>query len=165
MELFRLTGLVNFLKMQGAWTFTLFPSTNGSRYFTLNIGTHEVAFSTAEAGSTEPTHMIHMDRLIRDFKEVKSWIKAHSGEMIDDNYASALDRSTSVFFRGDFRRARELLGLKGVRRAIVAYWTEALLSLQERESTSLHARHHNWNAVAALRDRVLERELDRVAVA
>jgi hypothetical protein len=134
---------------------TLFPTTNRARCFTINIGTHEVAFSTAEAGVAKATHMIHMDRLIRDFAEVKSWICDHEGQLIDNNYVTALDRSTSVFFKGDFGQAHDFLNLKGVRRAIIAYWTEALLYLQERGRTSVHARHHNWNAVAALKDRLI----------
>ncbi len=39
-ELFRNTGLVNCVDIQGLWTLALFPSTNGGRYFTLNIGSH-----------------------------------------------------------------------------------------------------------------------------
>jgi hypothetical protein len=153
-KLLSFTGILNWLDLQGAWTFSLFPSTSGSRYFTMNIGTHEVAFSSGTARGASPTHMIHMDRLIRDFKDVKTWLRAHSGELVDDNYASALDRSTSVFFGGSFDIALEFLALTGVRRAIIAYWTEALIGLQERESTSVHSRHHNWNAVSELKRRL-----------
>ncbi|MDD4861152.1 MAG: GIY-YIG nuclease family protein, partial [Smithellaceae bacterium] len=45
-NLFVFSGLMNWLNIQGAWTFVLFPSTSGGRYFTINIGPHEVAFST-----------------------------------------------------------------------------------------------------------------------
>jgi hypothetical protein len=51
--------------IQGIWTLTLLPKTNGGRWFTLNIVSHEVAFSTMNitedkaqaflrAGSTYP---------------------------------------------------------------------------------------------------------------
>ena len=43
---FRFTGLLNWLALQGAWTFTLFPTTSGGRYYTINIATHEVAYAS-----------------------------------------------------------------------------------------------------------------------
>lgn len=153
-KFFQHTGILNWLDIQGAWTFSLFPSTSGARYYTLNIGTHEVAFSTICPNRTEQLHMLHMDRLIRDFKEVTEWIRHRRGWQVDDNYASGLDRSTSISFEGDFRTALEFLDLPGVRRAIIAYWTEALIRLKESGSASVHARHHNWNAVAEIRRRM-----------
>jgi hypothetical protein len=155
-RLFRFSGLLNWLDLQGAWTLNLFPTTNGPRYFTLNIGKHEVAFSTAPVAG-HAHHMMHMDRLIFDFPAVRSWVKAHRGQMMNDSYATALHRSTSVFFEGGFTTALEFLDLQGVRRAMIAYWTEALIGLQERGSLSVHARHHNWNAVREIKRRM---ELD-----
>jgi hypothetical protein len=158
-KLFRYTAILNWLDLQGAWTLSLFPSTSGGRYYTLNIGSHEVAFATAPSTDRLPVHMIHMDRLVHDFDGVRSWVRSRSGELVDENYATGLARSTSVFFKGNFGTAEEFLGLNGVRRAIIAYWTEALINLQERGSTSLHAKHHNWNAVAELRKRILSGQL------
>lgn len=153
-KLFRFTAILNWLDLQGAWTFTLFPATNGGRYYTINIGSHEVAFATVSAKGRLPVHMIHMDRLIHDFKDVSSWVKKRNGGFEDDNYARGLFRSTSVFFEGSFDVALEFLSLAGVRRAIIAYWTESLIELQEKGSASVYSRHHNWNAVAELKKRI-----------
>ncbi len=154
LRLFRFTGLMNWLDIQGAWTFVLFPSTSGGRYFTLNIGTHEVAFSTLATKNENPGHMVLMDRLIFDFPEVKKWVHAHHGEIVEDSYASALPRSTSVHFEGSFEEVKKFFELDGVRRALIAYWSEALIGLKERNSLSVFARHHNWNAVAEIRSRL-----------
>jgi hypothetical protein len=54
---------------------------------------------------------------------------------------------------GDFVDAREFLSLAGVRRAIIAYWNEALIQLQETGRSSLYGKHHNWNAVAEIKKR------------
>ena len=153
-KLFRFTAILNWLDLQGAWTFSLFPATSGGRYYTLNIGLHEVAFTTTPRNGHLPTHMIHMDQMVHDFDEVSSWIRSKSGFLEDDNYASGLYRSTSVFFKGGFDDALEFLSLKGVRRAMIAYWMEALIELQEKGSSSIHAQHHNWNAVAELKKRI-----------
>ena len=156
-RLFQFTAITNWLDLQGAWTFSLFPSTNGGRYYTINIGSHEVAFATASANARPSVHMIHMDSLIKDFKDVRSWIKKRNGAIEDDNYKSGLERSASVFFEGNFEVALEFLNLNGVRRAIIAYWTEALIGLQEKKTSSVFSRFHNWNAVAELKKRLLER--------
>jgi hypothetical protein len=153
-KLFQSTAILHWLNLQGAWVFSLFPSTSGGRYFTLNIGPHEVAFTTTAPKGRKPVHMLHMDRLIHDFPEVMAWINARNGEVVDDNYKSGLYRSTSVFFEGDFSSAQEFLCLHGVRRAILAYWNEALISLSERAALSFFSRHHNWNAVAELKKRI-----------
>lgn len=158
-KLFRFTAILNWLELQGAWTFTLFPSTSGGRYYTLNIGSHEVAFATTPVSDRPQVHMIHMDRLIYDFREVSVWLEERRGGFADANYATALYRSTSVFFEGNFDVAREFLSLNGVRRAITAYWTEALIELQEKGSTSVYAKHHNWNAVAELKKRITSETL------
>lgn len=155
MKLFGITGLMNWLDQQGAWSFSLFPSTNGGRYYTLNIGPHEVSFSTSKSQQGVPAHMILMDRLILDFPDVRGWLKSKKGQVNHDQYASALHRSTSVFFEGNFNIAIEFLNLTGVRRAMIAYWTEALIDLQEKSASSAYARHHNWNAVAELKYRLI----------
>jgi hypothetical protein len=75
-KLFTFTGLPAWLSIQGAWTFSLFPATGSGRYFTINIGRHEVAFSTLRQGKTKlPVHSIVMDRLIYDFEDVRRWLK------------------------------------------------------------------------------------------
>lgn len=63
-KLFRFTGILNWIDIQGAWTFCLFPGTGRGRYYTLNIGTHEVAFATTPANDRPSFHMICMDQLI-----------------------------------------------------------------------------------------------------
>jgi hypothetical protein len=154
-KLFKITGLINWMEYQGSWTFSLFPGTSGGRYYTLNIGPHEVAFASVRSASGEPLHMILMDKLILDFAEVHVWLQQRGGEILQDQYSSGLARSTSVFFEGSFNTALEFLALNGVRRAIIAYWSESLIGLQERNVGSVYARHHNWNAVAELRSRIL----------
>lgn len=158
-RLFKFTTLLNWLHLQGAWTLSLFTSTSGGRYYTINIGTHEVAFATLPRHGHTSTQMIHMDRLIHDFESVTKWVKRHNGALVDDAYRSGLYRSTSVFFDGDFHDALEFMRLDGVRRAIIAYWTEALIELQEKETTSVHSRNHHWNAVAELKARISRNEL------
>lgn len=153
-KLFRTTGLFGRLELQGAWTLTLFPSTNGGRYYTINIGPHEVAFASTPVGDRNPVQMIHADRLIRDLPDVSNWMKTRNGTLMDKGYKRSLGRSTSAFFEGTFDDALEFLQLKGVRRAIVAYWSDALIQLEERGLLSVFARHHNWNAVAALKERM-----------
>lgn len=153
-KLFRSTTILNWVNLQGAWTFSLFPRTMGGRYYTINIGPHEVAFATTASRGDYPIHMIHMDSLVRDFKEVSRWVKARSGGFESDNYDAGLDHSTSIFFQGAFNAALEFLSLPGVRRAIIAYWTEALIGLQEAGTVSTYAKHHNWNAVAELKSRI-----------
>lgn len=155
MKLFKFTGLMNWLDIQGAWTFVLFPTTNGGRYFTLNIGSHEVAFSTLPKKRELPLHMILMDKLILDFSLVKSWVCNHNGQIKEDAYASALPRSTSILFDGSFEDANEFFQLEGVRRALIAYWSEALIALKERKALSIFARHHNWNAIAGIHSRLI----------
>lgn len=153
-ELFAVTGLLNWLDIQGAWVLTLFPSTNGGRYYTLSIGSHEVAFSTLARAGEPSVHMLHMDWLIFDFEEVVDWVEEHEGCLVKNNYLSGLSRSVSVFFEGSFDDVLRFLGLDGVRRAMIAYWTEALIKLKEQSKVSVFSRHHHWNAVAELKRRM-----------
>jgi hypothetical protein len=154
MRLFRFTGLMNWLDIQGAWTFCLFPTTAGGRYFTINIDRHEVAFSQLPRKNEPAWHMILMDRLILDFAPVVDWVIDHDGGMDDDVYRSALPRAMSVVFAGTFADVNEFLKLDGVRRALIAYWSEALISMKERNALSFFARYHNWNAVAEINRRL-----------
>jgi hypothetical protein len=156
LRLFVFTGLLNWIELQGAWTLVLFPRTGGGRYFTINIGSHEVAYSSLPRGEVhKPVHAIVMDRLIYDFPKVASWVKARGGDFADDQYASALPRSVSVAFYGEFAEALAFLQLDGVRRALIAYWAEAIIGIQERGSMSVFSRFHNWNAVAEIRARLI----------
>jgi hypothetical protein len=153
-RLFAFTGLLNWIDIQGAWTFVLFPGTAGGRYFTINIGPHEVAFSTLPR-SGKAVHAIVLDRLIYDFPEVMKWVESHNGEAKDDAYASGLPRSVLLLVEATFEEANTFLRLDGVRRALLAYWSEALIGMKERSAPSIFARFHNWNAVAEIRSRAI----------
>lgn len=154
-RLFAFTGILNWIDIQGAWTFTLFPKTAGGRYYTISIGRHEVAYASAGPAGEHCWHSIVMDRLIRDFAGVRKWLSKRHGHLRKDVYATALPRSVSATFQGSFDHALEFLTLDGVRRALLAYWSEGLLLLKERGVGSAYSRYHNWNAVAALRSRLL----------
>ncbi len=150
-KLFVFAGLPNWLDIQGAWTLTLYPGTNGGRYFTINVGTHEVAFSTLpfEAGGPSQ-HCLVVDALILDFVEVVDWVEQRGGGLEQSPYASALPRAVSVWFDAPFCDAELFFQLDGVRRALIAYWSEALLLLYQKGSSSMFARFHNHNAVSTL---------------
>lgn len=151
-QLFSFTGLMNWISIQGAWTFVLFPPTSGGRYFTLNIGSHEVAFSTLPTKTKKQLNMVLVDKLIFDFGDVINWIASHEGKVEVDQYATALPRSTSLQFYGVFKDVIEFYALDGVRRALIAYWNEALITLQEKNVMSPYARYHNYNAVAKIKE-------------
>lgn len=155
-SLFKFTGLLNWLNSQGSWTFVLFPATEGGRYFTINIGGHEVAFSSIPKKDVPQINMILVDKLILDFKNVTAWVKKHNGKIEKSYYSTALPRATSVSFYGDFDATNEFLNLDGVRRALIAYWCEALIIMNEDNKLSLHSKHHNWNAVARIHKFVSE---------
>ena len=153
-KLFRVTAILNWLDLQGGWTFSLFSATSGGRYYTLNIGRHEVAYATLPTRDRPAMHMVYMDQLFQDFEEPCQFLKAHDGEIHNDRYASCNGHSSAVFFTGSFADAAAFLDLPGVRRAILAYWCESLVQIQERGSLSLFARFHHWNAVAELHRRL-----------
>ncbi len=155
LRLFAFTGLLQWIDIQGAWTFVLFPATAGGRYYTINIGRHEVAYTTLPRGpGGKPLHAVVMDRLIYDFPKVVRWVERRDGSMRDDPYSSGLPRAVSIDFLGDFAEAHEFLRLDGVRRALIAYWAEALIGISERGVGSTFSRFHNWNAVAEIRARL-----------
>ncbi len=153
-NLFVFSGLMNWISIQGSWTFVLFPGTSGGRYFTLNIGPHEVAFSTLPRKDSPQINMILVDRLILDFGEVINWISNHNGSFEVDHYATALPRAVSITFPGVFEDVNEFLKLDGVRRSLIAYWNEALIRMKEKEIMSVYSRFHNWNAIAKLHYRI-----------
>ncbi|GEE00064.1 hypothetical protein nbrc107696_05100 [Gordonia spumicola] len=151
-SLYRSAGLSAFSGEQGAWTLSLFPSSG--RYFTVNIGPHEVAYSTTpKPGQTRHRNVIVVDKLIRDYPDVKRWVRNHAGSIDDADYASQRDRATSIYFEGDLTEANELLALPGVRRSLIAYWTEGILELRETGRESRYKNSHNWNAAAELQRR------------
>ena len=148
-NLFILSGITHWLEYQGAWTLSLFPSTDGGRYFTLNIGPHEVAFSTLNKKNEQSIHMILLDKLILDFPETISWIEQH-GYIENSYYKTALPRAVSIFLNGTFDIALDFLKKDGVRRALIAYWHDSLFNLKDHNKSSVYARFHNYNAVAML---------------
>ena len=156
MQLFKFTGLVHWIEQQGIWVFVLFPSTNGGRYFTLNIGSHEVAFSTLGKKDSPQINMLVMDSLILDFPEVKKWVKNHNGIIKKAEYGTAMNHSVSIMFEGNFEDVAELFSLEGIRRALIAYWYESLIKKSEEAKLSTYERYHNYNAVAKIMEKIRE---------
>ena len=153
LRLFVFAGLEHWMDLQGGWTLSIFTSTVGGRYFTINIAKHEVAFSTLSKKEREQVNMLYMDSLILDFDETVQWVETNDGDFFEGLYKTALPHSIGVGIPGTFDKMQKFLSLPGVRRAIVAYWTECLLKLKDTNSLSLFARYHNYNAVAVLAER------------
>lgn len=159
-RMFRSAGLAAWIHTQGTWTLRLFPSTSGDRYFTLNIGAHETAYCTLPRGDAAlPIHGLVVDKLICDFPEVEDWLKRRDGGWEPAPYESAYDRAYSLWFSAKLEDAETLFVLPGVRRALVAYWSEALIQLHERDARSSYARFHDYNAVAALLAQIRDKPL------
>lgn len=148
-RLFQLSGLFGNLDIQGAWTLTILPKTNGGRWFTVNIGSHEVAFSTRKAIEGKFLHYLVLDRLILEYPETIIWVGKHDGEVDEARYAAA-DRAVVISFSEDFANAEKIFNLPGVRRALIAYWAEALADLRQRSAKSVYARYHSYDAVSQL---------------
>lgn len=149
-KLFQLSGLFGNLDIQGAWTLNLFPKTAGGRWYTLNIGPHEVAFSSRSAVDDKFQHHLVLDRLILDYPDTIIWIGKNEGAVREAHYRSARERATVISFWEDFANAEKALKLPGVRRALVAYWAEGLAGLRERIAKSSYAGSHSYDAVARL---------------
>jgi hypothetical protein len=149
-KLFQLSGLFGHLDIQGAWTLTILTSTVGGRLFTLNIGRHEVAFTPRERKGEVPAHYLVLDRLILDYADTLRWIATRGGKVQASRYKSARERSVLIYFKSEFAEAEAIFGLPGIRRALVAYWSESLADLRERNAKSTYARYHSYDAVAAL---------------
>jgi hypothetical protein len=148
-RLFQLSGLFGNLDIQGAWTLSLSPSTSRGRWFTINIGPHEVAFSQRRPVNGKFEHFLILDRLILDYPETVIWIGKHGGAVNVALYATA-QRAVSVEFWADFAESEKVFKLPGVRRALVAYWSERLADLRERNAKSVFARFHSYDAVSRL---------------
>lgn len=149
-KLFQLSGLFGYLDMQGAWTLTVLTSTKCGRWFTINIGPHEVAFTSRERRHEMPRHCLVLDRLILEYSESVKWLRKNGGEIEKAPYRSARERSVLVSFESDFADAEKFFGSAGVRRALVAYWLESLADLRSRAAKSTYARYHSYDAVAEL---------------
>ena len=149
-RLFAFTGLAQWMDYQGAWTFSLFPSTGRGRYFTLSIASHEVAFSTLSHRNVKQCNMLYMDDSILHQQDTMTWLKKHQGESYTNDYATALPRGVSILIHSDFDVMLEFIEQLGVRRAVLAYWIESLLTLKENDRLSAYARWHNYNAVATI---------------
>jgi len=148
-KLFQLSGLFGNLDIQGAWTLSVLPKTSGGRWFTVNIGPHEVAFSVRKPVAGKFTHYLVMDRLILEYPDTIIWIGKRGGAVREAGYVGA-DRAVTIHFAEDFANAEKLLGLPGVRRALIAYWAEALADLRQRNAKSVYARYHSYDAVSQL---------------
>jgi len=149
-RLFRETGLSQFLSLQECWTLSLFPSTAGGRYFTLNIDRHEVAYVAPIRGEGRCEFMLFADELAITSKPLRQWLRAHDGQVSEGSYASQLEDGVVLRWVGDWETAQNIFDLPKVRRALVAYWYDALLNLRDRGKRSVFARHHNHNAVQEL---------------
>jgi hypothetical protein len=159
-RLFQLSGLFGNLDIQGAWTLSVLPKTNGGRWFTLNIGRHEVAFSPkASVAGDIFSHYLVLDRLILEYPETIMWLGKHGGHVRQAEYEAA-ERAVLVSFDEDFAKAERFFDRPGVRRALIAYWGEALADLRERNAKSVYARYHSYDAVSQLLE--YKRERDRV---
>ena len=98
--------------------------------------------------------MLYVDSLLLDYSETVNWLAGHSGEIAEEVYTSADNHSVAVFFSGSFDVASQFLEQPGVRRAIIAYWTERLVAAAQKGTGSVFSRFHNYNAVAVLRHRI-----------
>jgi hypothetical protein len=159
-RLFELSGLFGNLDIQEAWTLSVLPQTNGGRWFTLNIGPHEVAFSTRPLIDGKYSHYLVLDRLILEYPETILWLGKHGGDVQEANYKTA-ERAVLVSFDQDFATAELFFKRPGVRRALVAYWADTLADLRERNARSVYARYHSYDAVSQLLQH--KRERDQVA--
>lgn len=158
-SLFEITGLFGNFDLQESWTLSVMPTTSGGRWFTLNIGSHEVAFTPRKVVNARYEHHLVMDRLILDYPETIVWVGKNNGSVQTANYKSA-ERAVLVSFQESFPGAERFLQFPGVRRALVAYWADTLADLRRREAKSVYARYHSYDAVAEL----LEYQRSRIEV-
>lgn len=140
-RLFQLSGLFGSLDIQGAWTLSVLPQTNGGRWFTVNIGSHEVAFSTRTPMGGKFSHYLVLDRLILEYPKTIMWLGQRGGDVLQADYKAA-ERAVCVNFDEDFAKAERIFALDGVRRAMVAYWADAL--------------NAGFRAHASIKDRIVE---------
>ncbi|MDG1470538.1 MAG: GIY-YIG nuclease family protein [Ascidiaceihabitans sp.] len=151
MALFQNSGLENFRDLQESWTFSLFPSTNGGRYFTLNIDRHEVAFCMPIPGEPDIVHhSIIVDQMIAQDREFKNWLRDLGGWTEPVPHPSNWGNARKITLQATFEECLGLFANTGFRRALIAYWYEALLRMQERGTRSFFARFHNYDATSEI---------------
>lgn len=150
MALFKNSGLENFRDIQESWTFSLFPKTAGGRFFTLNIDRHEVAFAQRIADSDIHNFSVVVDGSVGRDRDFKQKLKPLAGAIYRAPYPSNWGNAVSVSFQASFDHASRLFEVTAFRRALVAYWYDALLRMRDLGSRSLHAKHHNYGAVSEI---------------
>jgi hypothetical protein len=150
MALFKNSGLENFRDIQESWTFSLFPKTAGGRFFTLNIDRHEVAFAKPVNDSELHYFSIVVDCSVGRDREFKQKLKPLAGAIYRTPYLSNWGNAVSVNFEASFDEASRLFEVTAFRRALVAYWYDALLRMRDLGNRSLHAKHHNYGAVSEI---------------
>lgn len=149
--LFQYSGLRNYRHLEESWTFSLFPTTAGGRFFTINIDRHEVAFSQMLKDEEEwAFHAIIVDQMVTSDRALKKWLKSVDGWIEKTPYPSNWGNSRRVCFKASFDEALGLFQLPSFRRALIAYWYEALLRMEERQTRSLFARFHNYDATSEI---------------
>ncbi len=163
MSLFQNSGLENFRDIQESWTFSLFPSTSGGRFFTLNIDRHEVAYAQPIRGSEHQFFSIVVDATIRKDREFKGLLRPYAGSIRSTPYVSNWGNAVSVGFEASFDEAIRLFQATAFRRALLAYWYDALLRMRDRGARSLFARFHNYDAVSEIFRHMDERKKFRAA--
>jgi len=151
MALFQQSGLENFRSLQESWTFSLFPSTAGGRFFTLNIDQHEVAFSQPSPnGGDLVLHRVVVDEMVRRDRTFRRMLRQFGGRISRVGYRSNWGAAVAVDFEVPFGSALSLFEHTAFRRALIAYWYDALLRMQSSQSRSLFARFHNYDAVSEI---------------
>lgn len=106
---------------------------------------------------------------LSDFRQVIDWRKVEYNlhykfrsslntkieQQIELNhYETVLPRAASLLFEGTFQEVLVLLSMDGVRRALIAYWNEALIKMAENNKMGAYERFHNYNAVAKIVDKM-----------
>jgi hypothetical protein len=159
LNLFRTSGLENFRDIQESWTFSLFPSTSGGRYFTLNIDRHEVAYSQPIRGEEELVlHALVVDRMILRDRQMKTWLRGFNGVSSLAPYSSSWGNAAKLQFEAKFDDCLGLFENTTLRRALLAYWYDALLRMRDRGARSLFARFHDYNATSEIFRHLEERD-------
>ncbi|HFZ8996697.1 TPA: GIY-YIG nuclease family protein [Citrobacter freundii] len=149
-KLFIMLRLDKRREQEGVWTFTLFPGANPgwARFFTINIHSHEVVFSTK--CQNYQANYLRMDDFIQDYPETLRWLRQREGGIETGHYKTALPHSKSAFFCGDFQDCMAFLEQPGVCEATVSYWDRALA----KYNYSIQAKYHNYEAVAEIFKRI-----------
>ncbi|MGE6017552.1 GIY-YIG nuclease family protein [Klebsiella pneumoniae] len=142
-KLFAIAGCEKWRHKEGVWVFSLFPGAHSgwSRYFTLSIHSHEVAFSTRSRDCQ--IHMLLADELIMDYPDIVRWVTDHKGGIEKPIYKTALSHAQQIWFEGEFEECLQLLSFPEVQLAVATYWDRALT----KYDYSLQAKYHNRMAV------------------